>query len=83
MRWHFSRRPLDLSQGLAHAYVVLRYHEKMQVDHTHIVMELTQLSDAALAERLQDTLAKLGIQANAGDVIDLKALPNGEDGAGS
>ena len=57
------------------------YHEKMQVDHSHIVMELTQLSDAALAERLQTALGRLGIPVNSGDMIDLKALPKGEDGA--
>ncbi len=50
------------------------YHEKMRVDHTHIVMELTQLSDADLAERLQIALGKLGVQINAGDPI-LEALP--------
>ncbi len=51
------------------------FHEKMRVDHTHIVMELTQLSDAELMGRLQDSLEKLGIPVNAGDVIDLKSLP--------
>ncbi len=58
------------------------YHEKMAVDHSHTlnVVELMQLSDAELSERLQTTLAKLGIPVNAGDVVDLKALPNGEDG---
>ncbi len=58
------------------------YHEKMAVDHSHTlnVVELMQLSDAELSNRLQTALAKLGIPVNAGDVIDLKALPNGEDG---
>ena len=51
------------------------YHEKMQVDHSHIIMELGQLSDAELSDRLQTALAKLGIPVNAGDLIDLKALP--------
>ncbi len=39
------------------------------------MIELTTLSDAELSDRLQTTLAKLGIPVNAGDVIDLKALP--------
>lgn len=58
------------------------YHEKAQVSHhhTHAMIELTQLSDAELSERLQTTLEKLGIPVNAGDVIDLKALPNGGNG---
>ena len=51
------------------------FHERMQVDHSHIIMELGQLSDADLAERLQIALGKLGVQINSGDVIDLKALP--------
>ena len=57
-------------------------HEKAQVSHhhTHAMIELTTLSDAELSDRLQTTLEKLGIPVNAGDVIDLKALPNGEDG---
>ncbi len=61
------------------------YHEKAQVSHhhTHAMIELTTLSDAELSERLQTTLEKLGIPVKPGDVIDLKALPNGEDGAGS
>ncbi len=61
------------------------YHEKMAVDHshTHVMIELTTLSDAELSNRLQTALAKLGIPVKAGDVIDLKTLPNGEDGAKS
>ena len=51
------------------------FHEKMQVDHTHTFMALMQLSDAELSDRLQTTLARLGVQINAGAVIDLKALP--------
>ncbi len=59
------------------------FHEKMRVDHTHIVMELTQLSDAELMGRLQDSLEKLGVPVNAGEAIDLKALPERENGVGS
>ncbi len=71
----FARRcPDRYAQGVTMLAKLGGYHEKMLVDHTHIVMELTQFSDADLAERLQATLAKLGIQANAGDVIDLKKV---------
>ncbi len=53
------------------------YHENAQVSHhhTHAMIELTQLSDAELSDRLQTALAKLGISVNAGETIDLKALP--------
>ncbi len=61
------------------------YHEKAQVSHhhTHAMIELTTLSDAELSERLQTALEKLGIPVNAGDVIDLEALPKGGNGAKS
>ena len=53
------------------------YHEKMAVDHshTHTVMALMQLSDSQLMSRLQDGLKRLGIEADAGEAIDLRALP--------
>ncbi len=61
------------------------YSDKLAVDHSHTlnVVELMQLSDADLSERLQTTLARLGVQINAGDVIDLKALPKKGNGAKS
>ena len=74
------RAPDRYVQGVTMLAKLGGYHEKMRVDHTHIVMELAQLSDAELMGRLQDSLEKLGILVNAGDVVDLKALPNGEDG---
>ncbi len=78
----FSRRyPDRYAQGITMLAKLSGFHEKMQVDHSHIIMELGQLSDAELSDRLQTALAKLGIPVNPGDVIDL--LPNGEDGAGS
>ena len=58
------------------------YHERLEVANSHVVA-LAQLSDAELMGRLQDSLERLGIPVNASDVIDLKALPNGEDRAGS
>ena len=58
------------------------YNDRLEVASSHSVV-LAQLSDAELSERLQATLAKLGIQASAGGVIDLKALPKGGNGAGS
>ncbi len=56
------------------------YHERLEVESSHSVV-LAQLSDAELSERLMTSLEKLGIPVKAGDVIDLKALPCGEDGA--
>ena len=47
------------------------------------MIELTTLSDAELSDRLQTTLARLGVKIDSGDVIDLKALPKGGNGAGS
>ncbi len=58
------------------------YNDRLEVASSHSVV-LAQLSVAELSERLQATLAKLGIQASAGGVIDLKALPKGGNGAGS
>ena len=58
------------------------YHERLEVANSHVVA-LAQLSDADLMARLQDSLEKLGVPVNAGEAIDLKALPNGEDGTGS
>ena len=58
------------------------YNERLEVANSHVVA-FAQLSDAELMGRLQDSLEKLGIPVNAGEPIDLKALPNGEDGAGS
>ncbi len=77
------RAPDRYVQGVTMLAKLSGFHEKTQIDHTHIVMELAGLSDAELSDRLQTALAKLGIPVNAGDVIDLKALPNGEDGAKS
>ncbi len=77
------RAPDRYVQGVTMLAKLSGFHEKTQVDHTHIVMELAGLSDAELSERLQTALEKLGIPVNAGAVIDLKALPNEEDGAGS
>ena len=50
------------------------YNERLQVETSHTVV-LAQLSDAALMGRLQDSLERLGIPVNAGETIDLKALP--------
>ena len=58
------------------------YHERLEVESSHSVA-LRQLSDSELLSRLQESLEKLGIPVNAGKVIDLKAPPNGEDGAKS
>ena len=77
------RAPDRYVQGVTMLAKLSGFHERAQVDHTHTFMSLMQMSDAELSERLQTTLEKLGISVNAGDVIDLKALPNGEDGAGS
>ncbi len=58
------------------------YNERLQVETSHTVV-LAQLSDAELSERLQTALGKLGIPVNAGDPIDLKALPKAGNGAKS
>ena len=78
----FARRfPDRYAQGVTMLAKLSGFHEKMRVDHTHIVMELAELSDAELSERLQTTLEKLGIPVNAGDAIDLKALPERANGS--
>ncbi len=71
------RAPDRYVQGVTMLAKLGGYHEKMAVDHSHTlnVVELMQLGDAELSERLQTALEKLGIPVNAGDVIDLKALP--------
>ena len=71
------RSPDRYVQALTMLGKMSGFHEKMAVDHnhTHAMIELTTLSDADLSERLQTTLEKLGISVNAGNVIDLKALP--------
>ncbi len=50
------------------------YHERLEVANSHVVA-LAQLSDADLMGRLQNSLERLGIPVNAGETIDLKALP--------
>ena len=80
IREYATKHPDRWCQAISMIGKLSGYHERLEVESSHSVV-LAQLSDADLAERLQATLAKLGIQANAGDVIDLKALPQGEDGA--
>ena len=80
IREYATKHPDRWCQAISMIGKLSGYHERLEVESSHSVV-LAQLSDADLAERLQATLAKLGIQANAGDVIDLKALPKGEDGA--
>ncbi len=71
------RAPDRYVQGITMLAKLSGFHEKMRVDHTHIVMELTQLSDAELSERLQTALGKLCVQINVGDPI-LEALPKND-----
>ncbi len=77
------RAPDRYVQGVTMLAKLSGFHEKSHVDHshTHAMIELTTLSDAELSNRLQTALEKLGIPVKPGDVIDLTALPNGEDGA--
>ncbi len=78
IREHGQRFPDRYGQLLVMCSRLAGYSDKLAVDHSHTlnVVELMQLSDAELSERLQTALAKLGIPVNAGDVIDLEALPN-------
>ncbi len=77
IREHGQRFPDRYGQLLVMCSGLAGYSDKLAVDHSHTlnVVELMQMSDAELSERLQTALEKLGIQVNAADVIDLKALP--------
>ena len=57
------------------------YQQSTGVEDAHAMIELTKLSDAELSDRLQTALGRLGVQINAGELVDLKALPNGGNGS--
>ncbi len=81
----FARRyPDRWAQALIMIGKLSGFHERMQVDHEHRhLLEIHELSDMELMQRLRETMQKLGIDSDQlPDTRKLRLVANDKSDAG-